>query len=195
MGVPGGPGVEPDDYTGGLSAVSNEHEVRAATSARAVHLFVCLPPIRTLPEPRTRFAAKLWILWKTQDSRAPHLWITARDRLLDHRPSDRIGSVPSGAAGARITLKTARRTADRRIASSEPPCATRVFHTLSGDFGGIVVHYPQNRPVDGFREASGKARKDALHALPSVLAPPGDMPGGEFSTDVERPVDDRQNRR
>lgn len=190
MVVPGVPGVEPDDYTGGLSAVSIESAGVSGLRASPVHVLEYLMLPRVLPPPRARFTAKLWILWKTQDSRVLLLWITGRGRLSDPRSSDRIGSAPSGVAVARITLKTARRTHDRRIVPLEPPCATRVFHTLSGDFGGIVVHYPQNRPMDGFWEAPGKAGGGALHALPSVLAPPGDMPGGGFSTDVERPVDD-----
>jgi hypothetical protein len=55
-------------------------------------------PARGLPRtlvgvPRLgrKIVEKLWILWKTQDSKGSRLWITPSGRLLPHGASGRIG--------------------------------------------------------------------------------------------------------
>lgn len=94
------PGAKARDYTDLLTIVSNKPEVKSAFSTFRNH-------IGRFPLQGAKIVVKLWIVWKTQDSRVPKLWITPWHSLSLLCPSDRISAVSTGVDSTRFTLKTA----------------------------------------------------------------------------------------
>jgi hypothetical protein len=80
-------GAKPSDCSRAPSGVST-HANRTRPAPRPGSTF------RPLPRPSPKKVRKLWILWKTQDSRRRRLWITLSPRLLALPPSARIGPAP-----------------------------------------------------------------------------------------------------
>lgn len=83
-----GPDVKPGDYTDHPRRVSNLTLVRLPARSRGFQVGE-----RRFHRPSAKKVRKLWIVWKTHDSRLWRLWITSVLALLEQRPSGRIGAV------------------------------------------------------------------------------------------------------
>jgi hypothetical protein len=156
--------------------------VRTPQVAHSEALFIPRTCLSTVPEAGPKKVQKLWILWKTQDSRRRGLWITRSCRLLALEPSDRIGHAPKSHGAGYFDLENALSDGRAPAIHRHAPAAPMEFSTATPSVGGIVVPYPQ-------RKGTGKGHGHALHPLPSVSASPSNRPPAMISTDVERRVD------
>jgi hypothetical protein len=120
--------------------------------------------------------AKLWILWKTQDSRAPSLWITSSARLLTEGASARIGGVPEGCPEGSPHLENTLSDGRSIFAARAAPVASRSFPHVDSRAGGIVVPYPQERTAEGVAESPEAVRY--THYLAFRLHRTPHLPGG-----------------
>jgi hypothetical protein len=132
---------------------------RPPTWIASVRAPLCCPTSRTpLPKASRKNLVKLWILWKTQDSRAPTLWITGSARLLPRRPSGRIGDAPGGHTKCSPHLENTLSDGRSRGAVKGAPVASRSFPQHDSCAGGLVVPYPQERLAEGLPESATGVR-------------------------------------
>ena len=93
--------------------------------------------------PECKKRTNLWILWKTQDSIVPSLWITPRGALSPGASSDRIHDVQESILWTRCTFKTpVQRPCLRRARHMGPRSSRTVIHSPAGGAGALssLIH-------------------------------------------------------
>jgi len=140
-------GAEPHDCSLGPEGVStrrlphhHRHDAPALSQECATTGMRSLDGV-SAPECKKR--TNLWILWKTQDSIVPSLWITPRGALSPGASSDRIHDVQESILWTRCTFKTpVQRPCLRRARHMGPRSSRTVIHSPAGGAGALssLIH-------------------------------------------------------
>jgi hypothetical protein len=147
-GWPGG--AEPGKCKRRRSEVSTRHRPRTCGQTFGV----TRRGLPAIPLAGRKKVAKLWTVWKTQDSRRSRLWITSRAGLLALGGSVRIGATRRGSESLSPHLENDLSSTRYRTLPRSAPVARMGFPQTVRRAGGVVVPFPQRTIAKGAAEST-----------------------------------------